>query len=189
MAETSRIIDEGSSGESSLNYKSQLRSAVWNPEVTAAQVSSEHARYYDVILEQYKIYVEMADRVSARRGVANSFFLTVNLAIVGLLGPVIATGSIGMKKWLLTVITVTLLGQCAAWLSLIRSYRILNKAKFEVIGILEERLPACVYSRGEWTSSVRANRLGRYFGLTKVEQTMPVLFAFTYVAIFISLVV
>ena len=34
----------------------------------------------DGLLEQYKIYVEMADRISARRGLANTFFLTLNTA-------------------------------------------------------------------------------------------------------------
>ena len=35
--------------------------------------------------ELYELAVEMADRVSARRGVANSFFLTINTGIVALL--------------------------------------------------------------------------------------------------------
>jgi hypothetical protein len=30
------------------------------------------------VLEKYKLYVEMADRVSARRGLTNSFFLALN---------------------------------------------------------------------------------------------------------------
>src|SRR5262245_9792406 len=38
------------------------------------------------LLEQYKLYVEMADRISQRRGTANTFFLTVNTAIIGALG-------------------------------------------------------------------------------------------------------
>lgn len=35
--------------------------------------------------ELYKLAVEIADRISARRGVANSFFLTVNTGIATLL--------------------------------------------------------------------------------------------------------
>jgi hypothetical protein len=37
-------------------------------------------------LEQYKIYVEMADRISARRGMTNTFFLTLNTAIFTAVG-------------------------------------------------------------------------------------------------------
>ncbi len=35
-------------------------------------------------LELYKLAVEMADRVSARRATANAFFLTVNTALLAL---------------------------------------------------------------------------------------------------------
>ena len=37
-------------------------------------------------LELYKLAVEMADRVSARRALANTFFLTVNTGLAALLG-------------------------------------------------------------------------------------------------------
>ena len=37
------------------------------------------------LLEQYKLYVEMADRISARRQTANSFFLSINTAIIALI--------------------------------------------------------------------------------------------------------
>ena len=40
----------------------------------------------DERLELYKLAVEMADRVSARRALANSFFVTVNGALVALVG-------------------------------------------------------------------------------------------------------
>ena len=41
--------------------------------------------YDGALLEQYKLYVEMADRVSARRGLTNSFFLTLNTSVVAAL--------------------------------------------------------------------------------------------------------
>ncbi len=37
-------------------------------------------------MELYKLAVEMADRVSARRGTANAFFVTVNTALLAFLG-------------------------------------------------------------------------------------------------------
>ena len=36
--------------------------------------------YQNHLLEQYKLYVQMADKISERRQSANSFFLTVNTA-------------------------------------------------------------------------------------------------------------
>ncbi len=37
-------------------------------------------------LEIYKLYVEMADRISSRRHNTNSFFLTINSAVIAVLG-------------------------------------------------------------------------------------------------------
>ena len=42
------------------------------------------ALYRDHILEVYKVYLEMADRISERREKANSFFLVVNTALIAL---------------------------------------------------------------------------------------------------------
>ena len=59
------------------------------------------------ILELYKIAVEMADRVSARRSTANTFFLTVQTAFVAVLG--VATPSLQKAPWW-TALAVTLAG-------------------------------------------------------------------------------
>jgi hypothetical protein len=182
-----RIAEE--SGESPApDFNALLRTSVWNSQVTAENLSLDQDRYIHLILEQYKLYVEMADRISARRALANSFFITVNLAVVGLLGHAIEKGIDANHVWLLALITVTLVGQCSVWLSLLRSYRILNKAKYSIVGVLEEKLPALVYSRAEWLFSVRDNKYGRYFGLSRVEQVMPLLFSCTYIAMFAALV-
>ena len=53
----------------------EIRKVLWNEEFA----NTTH------LLEQYKIYVEMADRISHRRAVANTFFLTFNTAVVGAL--------------------------------------------------------------------------------------------------------
>lgn len=38
------------------------------------EVFRTHEKYQSAILEQYRLYVEMADRTSARRVLANIFF-------------------------------------------------------------------------------------------------------------------
>ena len=79
-------------------------------------------------VEQYKLMVEMADRISARRGLANSFFLSVHSALV-------ATLTLTSKEpWPIAAagIVVTI-----AWFRLLRSYRTLNEAKFAVIHNME----------------------------------------------------
>jgi hypothetical protein len=53
------------------------------PEAQPALAAAESPDNY---FELYKLAVEMADRISARRGIANSFFLTVNTGVVAILG-------------------------------------------------------------------------------------------------------
>jgi hypothetical protein len=43
-------------------------------------------RYQNHLLEQYKLNVQMANKISERRQSANSFFLTVNTALIAFLG-------------------------------------------------------------------------------------------------------
>jgi len=58
-----------------------IRSNLWNEGFTDEEVS------YDVaLLEQYKLYVELADRVSQRRGTANTFFLSINSLVAVVVG-------------------------------------------------------------------------------------------------------
>ena len=59
-------------------------------------------------------------------------------------------GKPGGSTWLLIFPLIIALGQCVAWWWLVRSYRLLNTAKFRVIGVIEERLPAAPYWRAEW---------------------------------------
>ena len=44
------------------------------------------AEYHAHALEQYKLCVEMADRISQRHQTAHAFFLTVNAGLIALLG-------------------------------------------------------------------------------------------------------
>src|SRR5918998_3376881 len=52
----------------------EVRDDLWNTKINSAKYMGAEEKYRTAILEQYKIYVEMADRVSARRALANTFF-------------------------------------------------------------------------------------------------------------------
>jgi len=137
------------------------------------------------ILEQYKVYVEMADRVSARRGLANTFFLTLNTAVVSAVGLSLGKGLSG-SRWPYSLLFIGLLVQCLAWFWIIRSYRQLNTAKYAVVGALEERLPASPYWAAEWTALGEGKDPARYWPLTHLEQWIPTLFAALYIFGFIA---
>ena len=72
------------------------------------------------VLAQYTLYVEMADRISQRRGLANTFFLSLNTAIFAAVGALWTTRT-DERPWWLVFPLVALLGQCFAWFSLVRS--------------------------------------------------------------------
>lgn len=154
---------------------------LWNSSIGPAQYGDNPQAYQAAILEQYKIYVEMADRISQRRGLTNTFFLTLNTLIftgVGLVwdhGPDVAVAAV-----LLPLVAV--LGECAAWFYLVRSYSLLNTAKYKVVGALEERLPASPYWSAEWASLGEGRDWRKYWPLTHIEKWIPVLFAVAYVA-------
>jgi hypothetical protein len=163
----------------------EVREELWNTEVDSARYGEAEEKYRAAILEQYKIYVEMADRVSARRALANTFFLTLNTAVFALIGTAWKDEFSG-STWLLGIPLVPLVGQCAAWFWIVRSYRQLNSAKYAVIGALEEQLPASPYWKAEWTALGRGVIKSRYWPLTHLEQGLPVLFAASYCSIFLA---
>jgi hypothetical protein len=133
----------------------------------------------DGLLEQYKLYAEMADRISARRGLANTFFLTLNTAIFTLIGVFWERPAHG-ARFLLVVPWLALVVQCLAWFWILRSYRQLNSAKYAVVGALEQRLPASPYWRAEWAALGEGRDPSRYWPLSHVEQLVPGLFAACY---------
>lgn len=166
----------------------ELRQRLWNSSGSEADQAATPGIDVAVVLEQYKLYVEMADRVSQRRALANTFFLSLNTAILTLLGVVWPSRSAGQPGWLLIPL-VALLGECFAWYYVVRSYRQLNAAKYEVVGALEERLPASPYWRAEWWALGQGKDPRRYWPLSHIEQWIPVLFAATYIAGFVTILI
>lgn len=125
-----------------------------------------------VIFEQYKIYVEMADRISARRALANAFFLSLTTATLTVAGALWQAKILAPEVLVLPLLL--LLVQNATWFWLVRSYRQLNSAKYVVIGMLEERLPASPYWRAEWKALGEGKDKARYWPMTHLEQWLPV---------------
>jgi hypothetical protein len=160
-----------------------IRPAVWTSTVDAANYSGPAEKYQAAVLEQYKLYVEMADRTSARRSLTNTYFVTLNTLILTTVG-VFWKNRPAAGVWYLAVPLVAVLVQCAAWFWLLRSYRQLNSAKYIVIGVLEERLPASPYWNAEWKALGEGGDSSRYWPLTHLEQWIPLSFALVYVAAF-----
>lgn len=152
------------------------------PEATAASP--------EVVLELYKLTVEMADRISSRRANANSFFLTLQTALAAALGAFATGTSITSRstgsRFVLIVAIASGLVLVAAWWLLLRSYRDLSRAKFAVITSLEQHhLPIQPFS-DEWSElkkdPVKRFR-PRYAELGSVERIVPIAFGVIYIVI------
>jgi hypothetical protein len=139
----------------------------------------------------YRFLVEMADRSSARRGTANAFFLTLHTGLSGFAGLVVTRSLDDPNPDRFGLILVGSVGLilCAAWSLLIRSYRLLNNAKFTIINELEERFDIQPFTR-EWALLKREGPIGdrrkpRYAELSVVEVSVPIAFGLVYVALIV----
>lgn len=132
------------------------------------------------LIEQYKVYVEMADRISQRRGATNTFFLTFNTAIVAALAGFYehVPSHISLAFYLAAgVMAIT-------WAILLRSYRNINTAKFQVIGELEKRLPAQTFYAAEWKALGEGKEYKKYIPLSLIETSVPIVFMGIYIYLF-----
>ena len=124
------------------------------------------------LLEQYKLYVQSAENVSARRVASSQYLLTLNAALVALYG--LQSAGFGENYWTLLVpiigIPVSLL-----WFLIIKSHADLNRVKFDVIHEFEQHLPAAPY-KYEWHLAEEGQGKA-YRAVTGIERRIPVLFA------------
>jgi hypothetical protein len=161
-------------GDDMTNQPNELENKLFNK--TPSDISERDAK---VLIEQYKLYVEMMDKVSERRHQANSFFLTVNTILITAL-----TGFISLTRQSVTqygwIIVAAIVGVvfCLTWRRLIHSYGQLNSGKFKIIHLLETRLPARLFD-AEWDALNRGDGTV-YKPFTRTEIRVPLAFAMLY---------
>jgi len=147
----------------------------------------------------YLMAIEMADRVSSRRMLANGFFLSVHTALVTILGFSYQSLASGQKPLLLIISMMGFL-LALTWFFALRSYRRLNRAKFNVINEMETSLPEQYFTK-EWAELTRTTAgdvelkglrarwmkfKDRYTTLTNVESIVPLVFALIYIALLVG---
>jgi hypothetical protein len=137
-------------------------------------------KWYTHLLEQYKLYVEMADRISQRRAMANTYFLSLNSAILAFVGYLTAKES-NEHLWMLAAGGMAL---SVLWEALITSYRNLNTAKFKVIHMIEARLPISPYE-AEWIAMEEGKNPKLYRPISHIEQAVPYIFMILHAFVFV----
>ena len=135
------------------------------------------------LLEQYKLYVQSAENVSARRVASSRYLLTLNVALVALYG--FQSANLGQNYWTLLVpilgIPVSLL-----WFFIIKSHANLNSIKFDIIHELEQHLPVALY-KYEW--QLADNGQGKaYRSVTSIEKYIPFAFIVLHLGIAVLMV-
>jgi hypothetical protein len=135
------------------------------------------------LLEQYKLYVEMADRVSTRRVQMSQLYLSLLSALLGIL--MFLTENKGIMEFKpITLFLVSLLGLslCLVWYANLEAYRQLNSGKFRIIHDMEQNLPYPCFKK-EWEQLGEGKDAKRYHRLTHVEKWIPFLVAIPYVVL------
>jgi len=139
--------------------------------------------YQAHLIDQYKLYVEMADRISQRRDQSNRFYAGLVSAIIALL---VVMGRLGVSgsSWSIALLAAGLLGASLSliWFINLGSYRALNSAKFRVINEMESQLPYAGYTE-EWAYLRPVEGPARYLQLTRIERYVPLLMLALFVGI------
>jgi hypothetical protein len=136
-------------------------------------------KYIEHLLEQYKIYVNSAEKISDRRQKANEFFLTLNSVLVALLGFVTTKANNVNINYLLIFSSISGITICYLWYRIIFSYKGLNSGKFNVIHAIEKRLPLALYDT-EWEVLDRGKNRKKYWPFTHIELFVPWIFIIIY---------
>ena len=134
-------------------------------------------------LEMYKLYVDMADRLSARRQQTNAFFLTLHSSAIAALCVAFSTVQHIKPTWLKSMPFLLGILMCVVWLLLINSFRQVNKAKYAVIGTLEATLPVSPLSQLEWEQLGAGRDWRSYIPMTFLEMGVPVVFALAHMGL------
>ena len=138
------------------------------------------------LLEQYKLFVQSAENVSARRVSSVRYLVTANAALVAIYG--FQSAGSGPIYLMLPVAIVGIIVSTLSY-TIIKSHRDLNRVKFEVIRELEQHLPAAPYDY-EWPK-LGEGRSRTYRPISLIELGIPIVFgvlhgiAFLLVILFI----
>jgi hypothetical protein len=143
-----------------------------------------------VVLDLYKTMVESSESLVRRRQAVNTFFLTINGALLTASGIIIQSASDERLGALgISVLSLAGLILSGAWRSLIISFGQLNRGKFKVINTIEQHLKIAIYA-AEWEALERGENPNVYRSFTSREIWVPnALFGIHGLTVLVSLLV
>lgn len=152
------------------------------PNLFAAESKKYGDHYKEHFFEQYKLYLESAEKISNRRQNANSYFLTINTVLIPLLGLSSNIGVLTVIRWWRPLAAFVGVIICCAWWFLVRAHKQLNTGKFKVIHEIEEHLPLALY-KYEWEVLGEGRDTKVYFPFSHIELMIPWIFGLIYLVL------
>jgi hypothetical protein len=132
------------------------------------------------LFEQYKLYVDGAEKISDRRQHANNYFITINTALISLMGLSFQIKLFENLAWIKSILAFVGIIICVIFWFLIRSYKQLNTGKFAVIHEIEKHLPLALY-KYEWEILGEGKDNKKYYPFSHIELLIPWVFGIIYV--------
>lgn len=134
-----------------------------------------------ILFEQYKLFVEMANDVSERRDRTNKFYTTLMSLLLTIFGIISSI----TKEWIIFILPLLIMILISwVWMKNIQSYSTLNRGKFDVINEIEKQLPAKGFTI-EW----ELMEVYKYQKLTKVEKKVPLIILIISIILTIALII
>ncbi len=135
--------------------------------------------YKSHFFEQYKLYIQSAEKISDRRQNANNYFITINTALISFLGLSFQIKLLENLDWIKTLLAILGIIICIIFWFLLRSYKQLNSGKFRVIHEIERNLPLALYDY-EWKILGEGKDKKLYYPFSHIELLIPWVFGFIY---------
>jgi hypothetical protein len=124
--------------------------------------------------------LETSESLINRRQNTNNFMLTANGILITLIGVIFGIEKVRSVVFPLLLLPAIGIIICISCFSLLTSFGKLNKAKFEVICLLESRIGVPIFN-AEW--KYLSQKSVSYKSFTKTERWLPVLISIVYIAI------
>jgi len=162
----------------------ERRNAVCRATIFGAPETSYGPDYKNHMLAQYKLFVESVNYTSELKLKINTYFLTINTALITAIGLAISRNTVNSLVWHL-ILPLAGMSISLIWWGTTYSYKQRNISKLRIVHCIEERLPLALY-KTEWRlmDENHANPVKKFF--FQIDLFIPWVFAVSYL-LFIAL--
>jgi hypothetical protein len=135
--------------------------------------------YHKDLYDQYRLFIEMTDRMHQRRQQLVNWFLTLNTGFITAIGVLVEK-----EINLILIAGLAFIGVsiCVIWRKLLKSYKQIKCGRFQVIHEIEEKLPLQLF-KAEWEALKEGKDFKTYEPVTQLEQSIPMVFGAAYILV------